>query len=362
MSFVYSTAYLFEALLIGLLVSSGMAVAAIVVAKKIHLLDEPGSAPHKIHKEPIPIAGGIALAGSLILLAVLLGVWQTPKLPGVLAAAGIIFAAALWDDLYDLKPRYKLAAQIVAAIVVVVSGTYVKIFEANSFFFQGPQSLRLVLDLVVTLVWMVGITNAFNLVDSADGLASGLAAWAFAFFMLATHDAGQINLAIASAMLLGISLALCFFNAAPARLFLGDSGAQTLGFLLAAIAILYNPPERLQTNTWFMPIMLLGIPIFDTTLVFFSRLRCGKPFYRAGLDHTYHRLVRLGFSPSRAVMAMHFAALALQCAAFIAVSLPPLWANLIFLVVLLAGAGCFYFLDRPQCRPDVVSHEPLHQS
>ncbi len=359
MSFVFSTAYLFEALLVGLLVSGGMAVFAIAIAKKIHLIDQPGAAPHKIHKEPIPIAGGIALAISLVVLATLLGVWQTPRLSGVLLAAGVIFAAALWDDLHNLKPRYKLLVQVAAAGLLMLSGTYVKIFEASSFFFQGPRPLMMALDWFITLLWMVGITNAFNLVDSADGLASGLSAWAFAFFMLATHDAGQTSLAIASAMLLGISLALCFFNAAPARLFLGDSGAQTLGFLLAALAILYNPPERLQTNSWFMPVMLLGTPIFDTTLVFFSRLRHGQPFYRAGLDHTYHRLVRLGLSPSRAVMLMHFAALALQCAAFIAVSLPPLWANLIFLAALVAGGVCFFYLDRVSNSSGRVGHEPV---
>jgi UDP-GlcNAc:undecaprenyl-phosphate GlcNAc-1-phosphate transferase len=205
--------------------------------------------------------------------------------------------------------------------------------------------LYVFLDQLLTLLWIVGVTNAFNLVDSMDGLSVGLSAWAFAFFTLAMLDSQQHELSLLSAVLLGICIGLYFYNATPARLFLGDAGAQGLGLLLATIAILYTPLETYQTSTWFVPILLVGVPIFDTSLVFFSRLRRGKRFYQGSMDHTFHRLVANGFEPGRAVLAMHLAALCLECAAFVAVSLPPLQSNLVFLACLLAGAGWMIYLD-----------------
>ena len=202
------------------------------------------------------------------------------------------------------------------------------------------------LNYLVTWLWVVGITNAFNLTDSMDGLSVGLSGWALAFFALATFDSGQLSLSLFSALLLGICLGISYFNRHPAKLFLGDSGAQMLGFFLAAIGMLYTPVGAYQTSSWFVPILLVGVPIFDTSLVFFSRLRRKQAFYQSGRDHTYHRLVQRGMDSGRAVMTMHFTALILECVAFVAVSLAPLLANGIFLVCVLGGVVLFFVLDR----------------
>jgi UDP-GlcNAc:undecaprenyl-phosphate GlcNAc-1-phosphate transferase len=119
-----------------------------------------------------------------------------------------------------------------------------------------------------------------------------------------------------------------------------------LGFFLAAIGILYTPVGAFQTSSWFVPILLVGVPIFDTSLVFFSRLRRKQAFYQSGRDHTYHRLVKRGMDSGRAVMTMHFAALILECVAFVAVSLEPLLANSVFIVCILVGVVLFFVLDR----------------
>ena len=185
-------------------------------------------------------------------------------------------------------------------------------------------------DRILTMFWVVGITNAFNLIDSMDNLAIGLANMAFAFFMLASINSGQVDLINMFSILLGICIGISLFNTTPAKLFLGDSGAQSIGFLLAALAILYHPLGKEQTSTWFVKVMLMAVPIFDTSLVFFSRLRQGHPFYIAGNDHTFHRLVDLGFTPGRAVAVIQVGALMVNCLAFIAISLAPLYSNLIF--------------------------------
>ena len=130
----------------------------------------------------------------------------------------------------------------------------------------------------IALTFVLGYWNhqCMNLVDSMDGLVVGLAAIASAFFMLVTVDAGQTSLSLLSAILLGSSIGMMYFNALPARTFLGDSGAQFLGFVLAALAIAYTPPGLPQPSSWFVPILLLSVPIFDTTLVTISRLQAEK--------------------------------------------------------------------------------------
>jgi UDP-GlcNAc:undecaprenyl-phosphate/decaprenyl-phosphate GlcNAc-1-phosphate transferase len=341
--------YLFAAILAGLILTLITGFLGIKLAFRVGLVDVPGTAPHKQHAFPMPIAGGIALMASFAVLFGVFGLWHFQELLWLFITSLIIFIMALLDDLLNLTPLVKFAGQLVAAILLIAAGTYVQIFETPTFFFGGSGTIYHLLNLLITILWIVGITNAFNLVDSMDGLVSGLSAWALAFFTLAAYDARQEQLAMFTALLLGICLTLYFFNVKPARFFLGDSGAQTLGFLLAVIAILYNPPERLQSSSWFMPILLLGVPIFDTVLVSVSRTRRGKHFYQANLDHTYHRLVHLGIDPTRAVLVMHMAALVLQCLAFIAISLQPFWSNVLFGMCVLAGAICLFFLDNRKC-------------
>ncbi|MBN1666568.1 MAG: undecaprenyl/decaprenyl-phosphate alpha-N-acetylglucosaminyl 1-phosphate transferase, partial [Anaerolineales bacterium] len=165
-------------------------------------------------------------------------------------------------------------------------------------------------------------------------------------FVLVTLDAGQQPLMLFSTLLVGICIGLYFFNAPPARLFLGDGGAQTLGFILAAIAIAYLPRNAYQSSSWFVPILLLGVPIFDMFLVVTSRLRRRKPVYRSARDHTYHQLRARGMSPERAVLIMHLAGILLGCLAAASLQQAPLVANAIFLAIILLGVGLIIVLDR----------------
>lgn len=313
--------YIFMAMLAGL---AGIP-PAIWLARRWGMIDEPGSAPHKIHHTPVPRAGGLILFPVLLLGNLLAGTFRDVEVRPILLASIIVFIFGLWDDRKGLSAYWKFLGQLLAAILLIAGGVLVR-FTGNP-----------VMNIVVTLFWVVGVTNAFNLVDSMDGLALGLAGLAAAFFMLVSQDAGQIALAQFSALLFGACAGVYYVNASPARLFLGDSGTQLLGFLLAALAIAYTPPGLPQASSWFVPILLLGVPIFDTTLVTVSRLRRGLPVFQGNRDHTYHRLVYWGLSSSRAVLSMHLAAMLLNCLAFIALALPPLWANGIFALCLLIG-------------------------
>jgi UDP-GlcNAc:undecaprenyl-phosphate GlcNAc-1-phosphate transferase len=203
----------------------------------------------------------------------------------------------------------------------------------------------------LTIFWLVGIANSINLIDSMDGLAVGTAGIAFAFFMAMALAAQQDSLALFSAIFLGICIGLYAFNISPAWLFLGDSGAQTLGFILAAVAILYTPNNLPQGSSWFVPILVLGVPIFDTTLVVISRLLLHRPVFHADLAHTYHRLVALGLDPNRAVLSIHVTTLILNFLALIALSLSPWKANTVFFAVVFSGLILLIFFVRKPLRP-----------
>lgn len=326
--------HLFPLIFWAILATLAITPLAIKAAIRFQLIDQPNSSPHKIHQRPVPKAGGLAIALVIISISFLSGNLQSDAIRGILLASIIVFLFGLWDDTHRLSPRWKLVGQFFAAILLISQGVQIRMLGSLD-----------ILNMALTVIWIIGITNAFNLVDSMDGLAIGLAAITSAFFMLVTVDAREPALSILSATILGSSIGMLYFNTLPANTFLGDSGAQFLGFTLAALGIAYTPPGLPQPSSWFVPILLLSVPIFDTSLVVISRLRQRKAVYEAGLDHTYHRLVKLGFPSSRAMLTMHLAAIVSGCLAFMALPLHPLWANVIFAAALLIGLLILLWLE-----------------
>ena len=308
----------------GALVASPLLIR---LCPKLGLVDLPGSAPHKGHSTPTPLAGGLVLLPAILVAYGFLRQALDTQVSGILLGAVMMSLWGILDDRYGLEPWQKLVGQALATALLVAFGVQVRMTRVPA------------VDLLVTVLWMVGMANAFNFVDSMDGLALGLAAIASAFFMLVTIDSMQPMLSGLSATILGATIGLFFFNASPARLFLGDSGSQMLGFALAALGIAYVPGQAglPQGVSWFTPILVLGVPIFDTALVVFSRLRRRKPIYHPGRDHTYHRLVDVGLDPTRAVLAMQIAAVLLGLIAFIALGASVPIANILFAALVAAG-------------------------
>jgi len=340
-----ATSFIFQALFFSLVSVLILARICIWLAWRIRLIDFPGSAPHKQHTRPTPLAGGIALAFTLILCEWLFGTLIDLNVKATILAVLPIFILGLWDDYKGIPPLLKLLGQISAAIILIHMGLYIRVFESPGFFIQGVGGIYTYLDWLITVIWVVGITNAFNFVDSMDGLAIGLGGMAAAFFMLVTLDAQQYILSQHSAFIIGICTGLYFYNSPPAHLFLGDSGAQTLGFILAVLGIAYNPQGVYGASSWFIPILILAIPILDTVLVVFSRVRRKLPIYSARLDHTYHQLLHIGLDSNRAVLVMQITAFSLSCLAFVLLDQPPVIANSIFFALLGLGAFSLYYLD-----------------
>ena len=342
---MFFTQDIFQAVLISLIATFLCVPLGIWLARSVGLIDYPGSASHKHHSKPTPMAGGIILIIAMTISGIFSGWWGIPSVIATFVAGLVIFAFGVWDDLKIIGPILKLTGQFLGAVILIHLNVYVQIFESPEFFISLREPIPRVLDLIASVFWLVGMTNAFNFIDSMDGLAVGIGGVAAGFFTLFTLDSGQTGLATYSAGLTAMCMGIYFFNSRPASLFLGDAGAQVLGFWLASLAIAYSPQDVNQMSSWFASILLFGVPIFDMVLVVISRLRHKRPIYSSARDHTYHRLRNLGFGPNKSVLLLHILAVGLGCLAILALNQPPLWANLIFGIAVFVGLGLIVFLE-----------------
>ena len=322
------------------LVSLVITPVSIWLAKKLDIINYPGKSAHHIQKQPTPQAGGLAILFSLVIIILVFRLWANTDILKIFLPALVILSFGLWDDRFGMNAPIKLFGQICAVTLLVISGIRVQFFENPQFFISISEPLGLIIDVFITYFWIIAITNAFNLIDSMDGLALGTSLITILFFLVSAFQSGQEVLLYLSLTLLGINLGIYLFNRYPAKTFLGDSGAQTLGFILSVIAIFLSPKALSQSSTWFVPIIVFGVPIFDTTLVTISRMRKGLPFYKAQLDHTYHRLVGFGWTSHQAVSTVHLLAIFNGVLSYICIKLKPLLSNILFFIWL----SIFFFL------------------
>jgi UDP-GlcNAc:undecaprenyl-phosphate/decaprenyl-phosphate GlcNAc-1-phosphate transferase len=283
------------------------------------LVDEPG--PRKIHAEPVPLAGGLALMTSL-LLSLLCGLalvhfnalgtdtvdrlaygfgrrgWQL----GVLLAGALGMLALGWmDDRHDLRPGPKFLGQTLIAAAVAASGIRITLFVPNPVFSYA-----------ITVLWILTVTNAVNFQDNMNGLCTGLAAMAAAWFGLLAARSDHYLVASLAFLVSGGALGFLPHNFPRARAFLGDAGSHLLGFLLAVLAILPHFYSGRHPHRWAVlsPLLVLAVPLGDLVWVVLWRWRLGRPFYVGDTNHLSHCLVRLGLSQTGAVLLLWLLALA----------------------------------------------------
>jgi UDP-GlcNAc:undecaprenyl-phosphate GlcNAc-1-phosphate transferase len=264
------------------------------------------------HEQATPTFGGVGIfagfaAGVLVALATGIIEWSS-ELGGILAGITIVFVAGVIDDVRHLRPLVKLAAQVTAAVIVLASGLSVEIVGND------------VLAWAIGLLWLVGITNAFNLLDNMDGLAATLAVVACAYFAIDALTEHENEVVLALAIALGLAcLGFLPFNLRPRRgaaVFMGDSGSLVIGFGLASLALSASWTVAGTTvATILLPLLVLAIPILDTTLVTIARLVEKRPVTQGGRDHTSHRLVYYGLSETKAVLLLAIVASAIGATA-----------------------------------------------
>lgn len=248
----------------------------------------------RAHKQATPYLGGVGIAVATGAAAALLGPGRASPVLGVLAAAGIVAAVGLADDVRDLRRTPRVAIEAAAAVAVFAAG-------ARSGLLDGPA------DLVLTVAWLVLVTNGFNLLDNMDGCAGAVATVTATALAVAAGMEGQPAVAGTAAAVAGAFAAFLAFNWFPARIFMGDAGSLFLGFLLASLALVLHFPAPRPSRTAAV-VLLAGPALFDTTLVVASRLRAGRPVTAGATDHTSHRLRRAGLPVSTVAILMGVAA------------------------------------------------------
>jgi UDP-GlcNAc:undecaprenyl-phosphate GlcNAc-1-phosphate transferase len=296
---------------LGLLLSSAAMVAvltpvALRAAVRNCFVDRPSA--QKFHQRPTPYLGGVAVVAAVLLIlgvSILVRPEVRTELIAIAVGGLAVAAVGLRDDWAPLSPGPRLLVQAGAAVVLWVGGIRL-----------GPTGITAV-DLAVTVIAVMAVTNAMNLLDNMDGMTTGAVAVASVFLFGLAVAEGQLLVAPMAAVLAGACLGFLPYNFNPARIFLGDAGALFLGFLLATLAIKLELPGASTAVRVAVPLLVLAVPLFDMLLVVVSRSRSGRPVFRGGTDHSSHRLVALGLSPRRAFFAIQAAGVACGAAAIL---------------------------------------------
>jgi UDP-GlcNAc:undecaprenyl-phosphate GlcNAc-1-phosphate transferase len=324
--------------------SNGLVPLARKAALAFEVLDYPGE--HKRHRAPMPLLGGVAIfltllgviGGHLLALPILrrqefvrqlfsevLAMFDTlglvmPTLWMILAGSLVVLVTGLVDDLSG--PRFpawgKLVGQTIAAALVVAAGVRISLFGAHPW-----------LAALVTLLWIVTITNAFNLLDNMDGLATGVALICSLLLWFIVTSLGEFFIGLFLSALIGALAGFLAHNFPPARLFLGDAGSLLIGYTIGVITVLasYVAPQEKIRNEWFgpfMPVILLGLPLYDMVSVIWIRWREGRPIYRGDRSHLSHRLVELGMTEREAVGTIYLLTFCLGASALLLRDATPL--------------------------------------
>jgi UDP-GlcNAc:undecaprenyl-phosphate GlcNAc-1-phosphate transferase len=318
-----------------LVLAIGVTPVARWLAPRVGVMDQPSA--RKVHLRPVPRMGGVAIFLAVTIAALALGERRNfDQFGSILVGATGVSFMGLVDDRWGLRPLVKMLGQVLAALLLYANDIYVGTFH-------DP-----ILNLVVTVFWVGYITNAINFLDNMDGLAGGIAAISSLFFALMCSFSGQYLVGALSIAVLGACLGFLFYNLNPAKVFMGDSGALFLGFTLAAIGIKLRFPDNVEFVTWMVPVLVMGLPIFDTTLVIISRLRRRlNPATTPGKDHVSHRLVAAGMTNREAVLTLYVVSFLLGLLAIFVTEASVFEGYIVGGLVVLAGIYWLWRMERP---------------
>jgi UDP-GlcNAc:undecaprenyl-phosphate GlcNAc-1-phosphate transferase len=269
------------------------------MARRFGAVDQPDD--RRVHRIPIPRLGGIAMFFGIIVPALAFLDLNRP-VRGVLVGCAVATAVGAIDDFRGLRWWEKLGGQVLAAAIPPIFGVWVDHF---TFPFLGVYDLPVWVGAPLTVLWIVAVMNMVNFLDGLDGLAAGVCGIAGATFSVIALSLGKPNVAVFSAIVFGAALGFLRHNFFPARVFMGDSGAMLLGFSLAAVAV-EGLLKTAATVALFFPLLVLAVPILDTSFVVARRLKYHQPVTGPDKAHLHHRFVNIGFSQPRAVVYIYF--------------------------------------------------------
>ncbi|PIU50789.1 undecaprenyl-phosphate alpha-N-acetylglucosaminyl 1-phosphate transferase [Candidatus Desantisbacteria bacterium CG07_land_8_20_14_0_80_39_15] len=270
------------------------------IALKFNILDQPGT--RKIHTEPKPRTGGIAIYLSFLIIFALAHRFNLftrgfeNEFTGLLLGSSIVFLTGMIDDIRGLNAWIKLGAQIFAGLILVIYGIRISLFIPNVY-----------VSSIITILWVVGITNSFNLLDNMDGLSAGVGGISSLMFFLVYGRQGLSDLNLLMMILVGSLIGFLKYNFNPARIFMGDAGSLFIGFIIGGTAAMggYLKGSLLTRLPVITPLLILGVPIFDTLSVIYIRIKQHRSIFSADKSHFSHRLVTLGMTQKQAVLFIY---------------------------------------------------------
>jgi len=326
----------FIAFISAVIISFVMTPPARKLAIKVGALDVPKD-PRKIHDKPMPYFGGLAIYIS-IMACMFVYMPHTSTNLHIMVGATIIVLTGVVDDMYDMPAKIKMLMQIIAAVIAIRGGVHIH-FITNPLSDTGMSYLLSWLSYPITLVWLVGITNTINLIDGLDGLASGVASIAATTLLFTASKMGYDFIVLQCAIIAGASLGFLPFNFNPAKIFMGDTGAMLLGYMLAVTSVL-GMVKSVTVVALAVPIFALGLPIFDTAFAIIRRFINKKPIMQADKEHLHHRLMKHGLNQRQTVLIMYFISMMLGIVSVAIADTEPLIGIIVATMVVVA---MFYF-------------------
>ena len=305
------------------------------LAFKIGAVDVPRDS-RRMHDHPIPRMGGLAIFFGFI-LSVLLFLPLTTQLRGMLLGAVVIVILGIFDDIYALSAKLKFAVQIGAALIAVLMGNQIDYLSNPNIFSSDPYWHLGVLSIPISVLWIVAITNAVNLIDGLDGLACGVSTISSMTMLVIALTVAEAQVAILMAALAGACIGFLPYNLNPAKIFMGDTGSTFLGFVLATVSI-QGLFKSYAIISFAVPFLVLGLPIFDTCFAILRRLARGQSPMAPDRGHIHHRLIDMGFTQKQAVAVLYLISAILGLSAVVLTTNNAMKAMLFLLALCMAGA------------------------
>ncbi len=301
--FTTNSVFIVLALAVAFLISFSTTPAVIALANKIKAIDVPKD-ERRVHKKPIPLIGGLAIFYGFVISVLCFAVIDRPTM-GILIGSTIMVTVGVIDDMRDLNAKVKLLFQILSALIVVYFGIEIQHIANPVANWIGPKYINLGLwSIPLTIIWIVGVTNAVNLIDGLDGLAVGVSSIASVALLSLTIISQNLNVAILIAALAGAGFGFLPYNFNPAKIFMGDTGSTFLGFVLACISI-QGLMKMYAIISFAVPVLILGLPIFDTVFAILRRVAKKKSIMSPDRGHLHHRLIDMGFSQRQTVTILY---------------------------------------------------------
>ena len=321
------------AVAIPFVISFAMTPVVKMFAQKVGAIDVPNE-ERRVHDHPIPRLGGLAIFIAFI-LGVVLFADITKQVQGILLGAVVVVIVGVIDDITPLPAWLKFIFQIIAALIAVFHGVVISVLSNPNIFSDSDFLLLGVLSIPITVVWIVAITNSVNLIDGLDGLACGVSTIASVVMLVIALTVAEDNVVIILAVLVGACVGFLPYNINPAKIFMGDTGALLLGYVLATVSII-GLFKFYAIISFVVPFLVLGLPLFDTAFAFCRRILKGQNPMKPDRGHFHHRLIDMGLSQKQAVAILYLISAVLGLAAVVITTSEEIKALILVLALFVA--------------------------